>query len=212
MGVPVQGREKLRLLVQLCVTSLVRTVGCSSAHIATTTAMFPLLEQPKEVVRGGSDKKLKAYCRAPWLENCRLGFIAMDVSPERLGEFTETVWSRGRELYRDLPWRNTFDPYAILLSEIMLQQTQVARVLGRWERWLETFPTVADLARAPLPPVLELWQGMAITAAHSISSAVPRKSSPHMAARFRTTRSRCSPCRASTFDICGCAHICISAA
>lgn len=84
----------------------------------------------------------------------------MDMSPERLGEFTETVWSRGRELYRDLPWRNTFDPYAILLSEIMLQQTQVARVLGRWERWLETFPTVADLARAPLPPVLELWQGM----------------------------------------------------
>lgn len=84
----------------------------------------------------------------------------MDVSPERLGEFTETVWSRGRELYRDLPWRNTFDPYAILLSEIMLQQTQVARVLGRWEQWLEAFPTVADLAMAPLPPVLELWQGM----------------------------------------------------
>ena len=84
----------------------------------------------------------------------------MDVSPVSLGEFTETVWSRGRELYRDLPWRNTFDPYAILLSEIMLQQTQVARVLGRWEQWLEAFPTVADLAMAPLPPVLELWQGM----------------------------------------------------
>lgn len=84
----------------------------------------------------------------------------MDVTPERLGEFTETVWSRGRELYRDLPWRNTFDPYAILLSEIMLQQTQVVRVLGRWEQWLEVFPTVADLAMAPLPPVLELWQGM----------------------------------------------------
>lgn len=84
----------------------------------------------------------------------------MELSKSRLGEFTERVWERGRELYRDLPWRNTHDPYAILLSEVMLQQTQVSRVSGRWEQWLETFPTVSDLARAPLPPVLELWQGM----------------------------------------------------
>lgn len=84
----------------------------------------------------------------------------MGVSPERLEEFPATVWERGRELYRDLPWRVTHDPYAILLSEVMLQQTQVSRVMGRWEQWLETFPTIADLASAPLPPVLELWQGM----------------------------------------------------
>lgn len=84
----------------------------------------------------------------------------MDPSPARLDAFTQTVWERGRELYRDLPWRDTHDPYAILLSEVMLQQTQVTRVLGRWEQWLEIFPTIADLAAAPLPPVLELWQGM----------------------------------------------------
>ena len=84
----------------------------------------------------------------------------MEVSAVRLKTFTQTVWERGREHYRDLPWRNTHDPYGILLSEIMLQQTQVARVLGRWERWLEIFPTIEDLAAAPLPPVLELWQGM----------------------------------------------------
>lgn len=84
----------------------------------------------------------------------------MGVSPERLEEFSATVWERGRELYRDLPWRDTHDPYAILLSEVMLQQTQVSRVMGRWEQWLEAFPTIADLASAPLPPVLELWQGM----------------------------------------------------
>lgn len=84
----------------------------------------------------------------------------MGVSPERLEEFSATVWERGRELCRDLPWRDTHDPYAILLSEVMLQQTQVSRVMGRWEQWLETFPTIADLASAPLPPVLELWQGM----------------------------------------------------
>ena len=84
----------------------------------------------------------------------------MGISLERLEEFSATVWERGRELYRDLPWRDTHDPYAILLSEVMLQQTQVSRVMGRWEQWLETFPTIADLASAPLPPVLELWQGM----------------------------------------------------
>ncbi len=84
----------------------------------------------------------------------------MGISPKRLEEFSATVWERGRELYRDLPWRDTHDPYAILLSEVMLQQTQVSRVMGRWEQWLETFPTIADLASAPLPPVLELWQGM----------------------------------------------------
>lgn len=84
----------------------------------------------------------------------------MELSQSRLDEFTERVWERGRDLYRDLPWRNTHDPYAILLSEIMLQQTQVSRVSGRWEQWLETFPTISDLAQAPLPPVLDLWQGM----------------------------------------------------
>ena len=82
------------------------------------------------------------------------------MSDERLAAFSDLVRARGAELYRDLPWRNTHDPYAIMLSEVMLQQTQVARVRGRWEQWLATFPTVGDLAAAPLPPVLELWQGM----------------------------------------------------
>ena len=84
----------------------------------------------------------------------------MDVSQTRLGQFRETVWERGGELYRDLPWRNTLDPYEVLLSEVMLQQTQVSRVMGRWEEWLDAFPSIASLAAAPLPPVLELWQGM----------------------------------------------------
>ena len=82
------------------------------------------------------------------------------MSDERLAAFSDLVRAKGAELYRDLPWRNTHDPYAIMLSEVMLQQTQVARVQGRWEQWLATFPTVGDLAAAPLPPVLELWQGM----------------------------------------------------
>lgn len=84
----------------------------------------------------------------------------MNATRAELSQFEQTVRKRGADLYRDLPWRNTFDPYAILISEVMLQQTQVSRVQGRWEEWLEAFPTVADLAAAPLPVVLERWQGM----------------------------------------------------
>ena len=61
---------------------------------------------------------------------------------------------------RDLPWRRTCDPYAIWVSEIMLQQTQVNTVIPYWERWLEHFPTVQDLAHAPMEKVLKLWEGL----------------------------------------------------
>jgi A/G-specific adenine glycosylase len=61
---------------------------------------------------------------------------------------------------RDLPWRNTADPYAIWLSEVMLQQTQVSTVVPYWRRFLERFPTVRALAAAPLPDVLALWRGL----------------------------------------------------
>jgi A/G-specific adenine glycosylase len=61
---------------------------------------------------------------------------------------------------RRLPWRLTNDPYAILVSELMLQQTQVATVLGYYERWFECFPTVRDLASAAESQVLHAWQGL----------------------------------------------------
>lgn len=61
---------------------------------------------------------------------------------------------------RDLPWRKTRDPYAIWISEAMLQQTQVATVVGYWERWLARFPTPTALADAPLDDVLKHWQGL----------------------------------------------------
>ena len=79
---------------------------------------------------------------------------------QQLGEFAERIMVQGRALYRDLPWRDTRDPYAIWLSEVMLQQTQVSRVDGRWQRWLERFPTVDALASASPADVLEEWQGM----------------------------------------------------
>ncbi len=61
---------------------------------------------------------------------------------------------------RDLPWRRTKDPYAIWVSEVMLQQTQVATVIPYWHRWLERFPTVEALAAADEQEVLSQWQGL----------------------------------------------------
>ena len=77
-----------------------------------------------------------------------------------LESFSQRVVEQGRDLYRDLPWRRTRDPYAIWISEVMLQQTQVSRVDGRWQRWLMRFPTVDALASASPADVLEEWQGM----------------------------------------------------
>ncbi len=78
----------------------------------------------------------------------------------RIGAFVDTVAAEGRELYRDLPWRRTRDPYAILVSEVMLQQTQVPRVLVRYDEWLADFPALEALAAAPLEAVLRAWQGL----------------------------------------------------
>ncbi len=61
---------------------------------------------------------------------------------------------------RDLPWRRTRDPYAILVSEVMLQQTQAERVIPRYLRWLERWPTAADLAAAAPADAIREWQGL----------------------------------------------------
>ncbi len=61
---------------------------------------------------------------------------------------------------RDLPWRRTQDPYAIWISETMLQQTQVKTVIPYWQRWLRELPTLAALAAAPPEKVLKLWEGL----------------------------------------------------
>src|SRR6476661_2858186 len=61
---------------------------------------------------------------------------------------------------RALPWRETRDPYAVLVSEVMAQQTQVDRVVPRWERWLQRWPTIEALAAAPAADVIREWQGL----------------------------------------------------
>ena len=61
---------------------------------------------------------------------------------------------------RDLPWRRTLDPYAIWVSEIMLQQTQVKTVIPYWERWMRELPDIASLAQAPQEKIHKLWEGL----------------------------------------------------
>jgi len=78
----------------------------------------------------------------------------------RLEGFRATVLEHYRVQGRDLPWRRTRDPYEILVSEMMLQQTQVARVLPKYGPFLDRYPDLPRLAEAPLNAVLEIWQGL----------------------------------------------------
>jgi A/G-specific adenine glycosylase len=75
-------------------------------------------------------------------------------------EFANTIISWFRENGRALPWRETRDPYAIWLSEIILQQTRIAQGWKYWERFMAQYPTVQDLAAAHEDEVLKLWQGL----------------------------------------------------
>jgi A/G-specific adenine glycosylase len=74
--------------------------------------------------------------------------------------FTDDVLAWGVPRLRDLPWRRTRDPWAVLVSEVMLQQTQVARVIPRWQSFLARFPTPEACAAASAADVLREWQGL----------------------------------------------------
>lgn len=87
----------------------------------------------------------------------------------RFRRFQSTIWQYFREHRRDLPWRppslplrkdGTADPYAVLVSEMMLQQTQVERVIPKYLAWMNRFPTLESLAGAKTAEVLRLWQGL----------------------------------------------------
>jgi A/G-specific adenine glycosylase len=86
--------------------------------------------------------------------------VGLPASGPEISAFRTDVLAFHREHRRDLPWRETRDPYAILVSEIMLQQTQVPRVLPRYPEFLAAFPGFAALAAAPLAAVLDEWSGL----------------------------------------------------
>jgi len=80
--------------------------------------------------------------------------------PPTIDEFREIIYAHAREHRRALPWRGTTDPYRILVSEVMLQQTQAGRVAAKYEEFLAAFPDIGALAAASVGDILRVWQGM----------------------------------------------------
>ena len=80
--------------------------------------------------------------------------------PLTVEEFRNRIWNFYEKHKRPMLWRETFDPYAIVVSEIMLQQTQVPRVMQKYPEFMEKFPGFQELAESSLPDLLKAWQGM----------------------------------------------------
>ncbi|MHB8881111.1 MAG: HhH-GPD family protein [Thermodesulfovibrionales bacterium] len=91
-----------------------------------------------------------------WTSAC----LKKGLTPRTIQRFRDLVYGHYKEHRRDLPWRRTRDPYRILVSEVMLQQTQADRVIGKYRDFIERFPNIRTLAEAPLPEVLLAWQGL----------------------------------------------------
>lgn len=84
----------------------------------------------------------------------------MKISSKKVKEFQNVIWAYYKKHARSFAWRQTHNPYHILVSEIMLQQTQTSRVAQKYESFLKRFPTIKGLAQAPLSDVLLEWQGL----------------------------------------------------
>lgn len=101
------------------------------------------------------------------MEASQLSLCAPEPSPavalpngSTVAEFQSMILDFYRQEGRSFPWRETRDPYAILVSELMLQQTQTERVVPKYRSWLQEFPTAQALAQAPFPQVLAAWSGL----------------------------------------------------
>lgn len=82
------------------------------------------------------------------------------ISQEKIQRFQQKIFSFYQKNKRDLPWRMTTNPYKILLSELMLQQTQVSRVVSYYDKWIIRWPTLESLASASRSEVLKVWMGL----------------------------------------------------
>jgi len=85
---------------------------------------------------------------------------ASAIDDNAVREFRQRVYEHFESHGRDFPWRHTTDPYRVLVSEVMLQQTQTSRVVPKYEAFLRQFPDAAALAAAPTEAVLNTWQGL----------------------------------------------------
>lgn len=128
---------------------------------------------------GAALSKARARQRGPERPKQRAKRLAPRLDTGELRIFGTKLRCWYRRNARDLPWRRTRDPYHILVSELMLQQTQVSRVLDFWRRFLDRFPTLHDLAAARETQVLKAWAGLGYYARarnlHELSRRVVRE-------------------------------------
>src|SRR5579859_6278103 len=110
--------------------------------------------------------RLPPKCAAAAKKRTLKAALALSAPPRTVGRVGKAYTVSGRVLAhyrrtaRDLPWRRTRDPYAVLVSEVMLQQTQASRVTPAFDRFIRRFPTLSALAAAPLGAVLREWSGL----------------------------------------------------
>src|SRR5579872_6808521 len=82
------------------------------------------------------------------------------IPSKKILDFKKTVWSYYHAHKRSMPWREDTSLYSIVVSEIMLQQTQVSRVMPKFDSWMKRFPDWRSLAKAPVKKVLQEWSGL----------------------------------------------------
>ena len=108
--------------------------------------------------------------------------IVAAISRDDRREFSRRLRAWYRRSHRDLPWRRTRNPYHVLVSELMLQQTQVSRVVSFYDRFIQRFPTLASLAASPPRRVREAWEGLGYYARvrnlHALSREITRDGGP----------------------------------
>ena len=109
------------------------------------------------------------------------------LAPRELGQFQSALLSWYRHHQRALPWRASHDAYRIWVAEVMLQQTRIAAVLPYYQRFLDKFPDVSSLARAPQPEVLRLWSGLGYYSRARNLHAAAREIAERQAGEFPRT-------------------------
>ena len=108
-------------------------------------------------------------------------------TPAQVRAFRKKIYDYFEKEGRDLPWRKNLNPYRVLVSEIMLQQTQVERVIEKYREFLAVFPDFAALAKAPLPKLLAVWSGLGYNRRALALKALAQKVVTNIAAYFPGT-------------------------
>lgn len=99
-------------------------------------------------------------CKLLKLLNRLSQFIIMQLTQKQISEFNSTLYSFYTQNKRTFAWREDITPYKIVVSEIMLQQTQTTRVITKFKQWMEKFPTIQNVASASQADILTYWQGL----------------------------------------------------